>query len=134
VDLPLHMLGARALSTDDQLRVCARIAEGAGFQVVRSFTDEAVSGGTTKRPGYQAMLAFVRDGHADVIVAEDSSRLWRSLAEQAPRVAELHDLGVHVVTHDLDTRHESSEWVGPILGTAAQAYRKEIARRNTPVR
>jgi DNA invertase Pin-like site-specific DNA recombinase len=73
-------------------------------------------------------------GHADVIVAEDSSRLWRSLAEQAPRVAELHDLGVHVVTHDLDTRHESSEWVGPILGTAAQAYRKEIARRNTPVR
>jgi hypothetical protein len=31
-------------STDDQLRVCARIAEGAGFEVVRSFTDEAVSG------------------------------------------------------------------------------------------
>jgi site-specific DNA recombinase len=116
-------------STDDQLRVCARIAEGAGFEVVRSFTDEALSGGTAKRPGYQAMLAFIRDGQADVIVAEDSSRLWRNLAEQSPRLAELRDLGVHVVTHDLDTRQESSIWVGPILGTAAEAYRKEIGRR-----
>ncbi len=64
-----------------------------------------------------------------MIVAEDASRLWRNMAEQAPRLAELRDLGVHVVTHDLDTRQESAEWMGAILGTAAQAYRSEIARR-----
>ncbi len=43
-----------------------------------------------------------------MIVAEDASRLWRNLAEQSLRLAELSDLGMHVVTHDLDTRHESA--------------------------
>ena len=116
-------------STADQLRVCARIAEGAKFEVVRSFTDEAVSGGTTKRPGYQAMLAFVRDGHADVIVAEDTSRLWRNMAAQAPRLAELTDLRVIVVTHDLDTRQETAGMMGAVLGAGSEHYRKEIGRR-----
>ncbi len=65
-----------------------------------------------------------------MIVAEDSSRIWRNMAEQSPRLAELRDLGLHVVTYNLDTRQEeAADWLGPILGTAAQVYRKEIARR-----
>jgi site-specific DNA recombinase len=64
-----------------------------------------------------------------VIVAEDSSRLWRNLAEQSPRLAELSDLGIAVVTHDLDTRHESAEIMGAVGGAMASAYRKEIGRR-----
>ena len=42
------------------------------------------------------------------IIAEDTSRLWRLLAEQAPRLAELADLGIDVITHDLDMRQESA--------------------------
>lgn len=75
------------------------------------------------------MLAAARRGDVHVIVVEDASRLWRNMAEQSPRLAELRDLGVQVVTHDLDTRQESAEWMGAILGTAAAAYRGEIARR-----
>jgi len=116
-------------SLEDQLRCCRRIAERHGFTVVASFEDAAISGGTSQRPGYQALLAAVRRRDVDVIVAEDSSRLWRNMAEQAPRLAELRDLGVQVVTHDLDTRQESAEWMSAILGTAASAYRSEIARR-----
>src|SRR5262245_55735306 len=81
-------------STADQLRVCERIAAQHGFAVVERFSDEAISGGTANRPGYQALLAFIRNGHASIIVAEDTSRLWRNLAEQSPRLAELRDLGV----------------------------------------
>lgn len=116
-------------SIEDQQRVCERIAKTHGFDVVETFEDAAISGGTTQRPGYQRMLSAARRREFDVIVAEDTSRLWRNMAEQSPRLAELRDLGVHVVTHDLDTRLESSEWMSAILGTAASTYRAEIGRR-----
>jgi len=116
-------------SIDDQLRICERIAERHGFSVSTRFSDAAISGGTTRRPGYQGMLDAARLRHFDVIVAEDTSRLWRNLAEQAPRLAELSDLGVHVVTHDLDTRQESAGMLSAVLGASSESYRKEIGRR-----
>lgn len=75
------------------------------------------------------MLAAARRREFDVIVAEDTSRLWRNMAEQAPRLAELRDLGIAVGTHDLDTRQESSEILGAVSGAMSEQYRKEIGRR-----
>ncbi len=119
----------REQSIEDQFRVAVRIAERHGFTVVAKFADQAISGGTTQRPEYQKMLTAARRHEFNAIVAEDTSRLWRNLAEQSPRLAELSDLGVHVVTHDLDTRHESAEIMGAVGGAMASAYRKEIGRR-----
>lgn len=119
----------REQSIDDQFRVAERLAERHGFTVVARFSDKGISGGTTQRPGYQRLLAAARRHEFEVIVAEDTSRLWRNLAEQAPRLAELSDLGIAVVTHDLDTRHESAEIMGAVGGAMATAYRKEIGRR-----
>jgi DNA invertase Pin-like site-specific DNA recombinase len=116
-------------SIDDQLRECRKLAESHGFDVVSTFSDKALSGGTTKRPGYQQMFTDARAGRFGCIVAEDCSRLWRNMAEQAPRLAELADLGIHVVTHDLDTRQESASMLGAVLGASGEAYRREIGRR-----
>ena len=118
-----------AASIDDQIRVCERLAERHGFDIVERFSDAGISGGTADRPGYQQMLAAARRHEFDVIVAEDTSRLWRNLAEQAPRLAELADLDIHVVTHDLDTRNEGAGMLAAVLGESANAYRKEIGRR-----
>ena len=116
-------------SIEDQFRVCDRLAERHGFTVTERFSDAAISGGTAARPGYQAMLAAARRQEFEVVVAEDCSRLWRNMAEQAPRLAELADLDIHVVTHDLDTRNESAGMLGAVLGASSEAYRKEIGRR-----
>jgi site-specific DNA recombinase len=116
-------------SIDDQHRVCERIADRHGFAVTARFSDRAISGGTTSRPGYQQLLAAARRGEFDVIVAEDTSRLWRNLAEQSPRLAELSDMGCAVVTHDLDTRQESATIMGAVGGAMAEQYRREIGRR-----
>ena len=116
-------------STADQLRVCEEIAARQGFTIVARYNDEAISGGTADRPGYNAMLAAVRAGQFDVIVAEDASRLWRNLAEQAPRVAELLDLGLHVVTIDFDPRHEAADIIGAFTGAMNSRARREIGRR-----
>ena len=116
-------------SLEDQLRICERLAKQHGFEVVARFTDAAISGGTANRPGYQAMLEAARRNEIDAIIAEDTSRLWRLLAEQAPRLAELSDLGIEVITHDLDTRLESASILGAINGAMSEHYRKEIGRR-----
>ena len=76
------------------------------------------------------MLEGARSHEFEVIVAEDTSRLWRNLSEQAPRLAELTDLGVHVITHDLDTKLPES--LAAVIGASSEAYRKEIARRTRP--
>lgn len=116
-------------SIEDQLRECRRLAERHDFIVTAQYADRAVSGGTARRPEYQRMLSDARAGRFDVIVAEDTSRLWRNLAEQAPRLAELQDLGIHVVTHDLDTRTESAGLLSAVNGAMSAQYRAEIARR-----
>ncbi len=119
----------RESSITDQLRVCERLAERHGFTVTARFSDQAMSGGTTQRPGYQQLLRAARLRGFDVIVAEDASRLWRNMAEQATRMAELRDIGIHLVTHDLDSRQESSAMLGAVLGAMGEGYRQEIARR-----
>lgn len=116
-------------SIEDQQRECARIALSQNLTVVATFADHGISGGTTERAGYQAMLAAARRGEFEVLVAEDISRIWRNMAEQAPRLAELADLGVAVITHDLDTRADSGELLGAVQGAMNSLYRKEISRR-----
>jgi site-specific DNA recombinase len=119
----------RKESIEDQFRVCEKLAERNGFEVVARFSDAAISGGTTQRPGYQDMLRGARRREFGVIVAEDTSRLWRNLSEQSPRLAELSDLGIIVVTADLDTRSESAGILGAVTGAMGEQYRKEIGRR-----
>jgi site-specific DNA recombinase len=119
----------REASIEDQFRVCERMAEREGFEVVKRFSDAAISGGTAERPGYKALLEAARSREIEVILAEDSSRLWREMAEQWRALKELQDLGVHVVGHSLDTRREEAKMLLAVTGAAAEAYRDEIARR-----
>lgn len=117
-----------AFSVDDQFRECEQAAEKEGFVVVARYGDPELSGGTARRPDYQRMLAAARRREFDVIVAEDYSRLWRNMAEQAPRLAELADLGIHVAAGGAP-RGEGGDMINAVQGVMNAAYRKEIARR-----
>jgi hypothetical protein len=57
-------------SIEDQLRICRTRAEKEGWHVVEAFTDHPVSGATTLRPGYQALLETLRAGGVDIVLAE----------------------------------------------------------------
>lgn len=116
-------------SIEDQFRVCERLAERHGFTVIERFSDAAISGGTTERPGYQALLSAARAKQFKAIVAEDTSRLWRSLPEQWRAVAELLDAGVHIITQDIDTRSENFKILLSVHGAMADVYRDQIAYR-----
>jgi DNA invertase Pin-like site-specific DNA recombinase len=62
------------------------------FTVVERFSDAAISEGASERPGYHALLAAARAKQFKIIVAEDTSRLWRSLPEQWRSVNRLHSI------------------------------------------
>ena len=52
----------REASSADQLRNCMRRVETEGWQLVRHFKDEAISGSRADRPGYQEMLKAATRG------------------------------------------------------------------------
>jgi DNA invertase Pin-like site-specific DNA recombinase len=47
------------------------------------FSDFAVSGSSTDRPGFEAMMAAVEAGRVGAIVTEDLSRITRDFADAA---------------------------------------------------
>ncbi len=120
----------REASIADQFRSCARAASEAGLDVTCKFEDRGISGGTSERWGYQAMLTAARAKQFDVIVVEDISRLWRNRSEYGQRSAELEDMGVHLITCvGDDTRRDGYGLVLGIKQALAEHARKETSYR-----
>ena len=67
----------REASIEDQVRECNRFAERLGCHVVGTFSDSAISGTTENRPGLQAVMALVKAGGVDVVIAEALDRISR---------------------------------------------------------
>ena len=117
-------------SIHDQFRQCERFADQQGFEIVSRYSDAGISGGTSERAGYQAMLTAARAAAFDVVVVEDISRLWRSRAEFGTASSELEDRGIHLVTLvGDDTRRDGYGLVLGIKHAIAEAARREISYR-----
>lgn len=110
-------------SIEDQLEVCRRYVERNGWQLVETFADRAISGASSARPGFQAMLAAAERNRFEVIVCEAIDRLGRRLSD----VAGLHDrlefrrVQLHAVNLGLVTALH----VG-MLGTMAQLFLSDL--------
>src|SRR5690606_34341613 len=65
----------RSTSIGDQGRNCRRRADGGGWTITATYSDEAISGSDANRPQYQAMLAAAKRGEFDVLLVDDLSRL-----------------------------------------------------------
>ena len=65
----------RDASIEDQVRLCKERIAIESWALVQVFKDRALSGSSTLRPGYQALLEGARNGAFDVVVAEALDRL-----------------------------------------------------------
>ncbi|EAQ14711.1 site-specific DNA recombinase [Maritimibacter alkaliphilus HTCC2654] len=66
-------------SIADQVAMCERHCENAGWEVVGVFSDSEKTGKRTKRPGLQEMIEMLRCRKADVVLIEAVDRLHRSV-------------------------------------------------------
>ena len=65
-------------SIEDQVRICKATAEKAGWTVVETYADEAISGeALITRPGMQRMLSDGRDQKFDIAMSEALDRFSR---------------------------------------------------------
>jgi len=67
----------RDASIEDQVRQCRARIDQEGWLAGEVYSDHAISGATTLRPGYQKMLEDARAGRFEVLVAEALDRLSR---------------------------------------------------------
>lgn len=116
----------RDASIADQIDLCRRYAEQMGFDVVDVFEDRAISGSSTDRPGYQALLRNARAGAFDVIVVEALDRLTRRLADVAQVHDELQFLRVELFA--VNAGQISLLQVG-MLGTIGQVFLADLGAK-----
>ena len=88
----------RDASIDDQVRVCTTHIDRMGGTVVEVFTDYAISGANNNRPGLIQLMAAVRDGRIDMVVAEALDRVSRDQEHIAGLYKQLTFAGVRLVT------------------------------------
>jgi site-specific DNA recombinase len=109
----------REASIEDQVEVCRRYADTNGWRIVDVFSDRAISGANSNRPGYMAMQEAGRAGAFDVILAESLDRLSRRVAD----VAALHDELTfnRVALHTVATGEVTALLAG-VIGAVGQQY------------
>lgn len=123
----------RDTSIEDQVRRCRQYVERLGGVVDPSlvFTDYAISGATTDRPGFEALLRLVRAGQrgVDVIVVEDLSRLTRDFADAGNLFKQFKFAGVRVlgVGDGIDTDQRAAKLMFGVKALISDMYRDDLA-------
>ena len=110
-------------SIDDQVRNAKRLINEKGWQLVQTYSDRAISGTTTIRPGYQALLADARRASFEVIVAEGLDRLSRDQEAVAGLFKQMQFHGIALFTQ---AEGEISELHVGLKGTMNALFLKDL--------
>jgi len=111
-------------SIDDQLRLCKERVAREGWTLQQVYCDAAMSGASSLRPGYQALLQAARQAECDVIVAEALDRLSRDQEDVAGLFKRCRFAGVQIVTL---AEGEISELHVGLKGTMNALFLKDLA-------
>ena len=114
----------REASIEDQFRLCREYAQRQGWQVVESYSDQAISGASLLRPGIQTLLADAQSKRFDVILAESLDRISRDQEDIAGIYKRMTFADVKVVT--LSEGDISELHIG-LKGTMGALYLKDLA-------
>jgi site-specific DNA recombinase len=116
----------RDASIDDQVRQCRVRIEQEQWRLGEVYSDHAISGATTLRPGYQKMLEDARTGHFEVLVSEALDRLSRDQENIAGLFKLLCFAGVKLITL---SEGEIGELHVGLKGTMNALFLKDLAHK-----
>jgi len=116
----------RDASIEDQVRQCRARIDQEGWQKAEIYSDHAISGATTLRPGYQKMLEDARAGRFEILVAEALDRLSRDQENIAGLFKQLSFAGVRLITL---SEGEIGELHVGLKGTMNALYLKDLAHK-----
>lgn len=115
---------------DRQLERTRRLAAARGYEVVREFADNDTSASKSRaKAQWPIMLAALKAGDADVVIAVDLDRLTRSLRD----LLDLMETGAAVLTVDgeLDLTSADGEFRASLMASMARfEVRRKSERQN----
>ena len=117
----------RETSIEDQFRICRGHAERAGWRIVGTYHDAAISGDSViMRPGMRSLLTDARTGSFDVVVAEALDRVSRDQEDVCALFKRLQFARVTIVTL---TEGEINELHVGLKGTMNALFLKDLAAK-----
>ena len=108
------------------MRECKKRVNHEGWSLTEVYSDYAVSGASTLRPGYQKMLENARNGTFDILVSEALDRLSRDQEDIAGLYKQLSFADVQIIT--LSEGAISELHVG-LKGTMNALFLKDLAQK-----
>jgi DNA invertase Pin-like site-specific DNA recombinase len=120
-------------TVDSQRLALEAVCEQRGWQVVKVYADNGISGteGRRQRPGLDALLKDASRGRFDVAMAWALDRLGRSLLDLLDTLGELETAGVALVLHQqaIDTTTPAGRMFFQVTGAFAEFERAMIRSR-----
>jgi DNA invertase Pin-like site-specific DNA recombinase len=120
-------------TADNQLHELERVAAARGWNIVRTFRDDGISGakGRDGRPALDALLKAATRREFDLIAVWSIDRLGRSLQHLVTTVNDLHASGVQLYFHQqaLDTTSPSGKLMFGVFSSFAEFERDLIRER-----
>jgi DNA invertase Pin-like site-specific DNA recombinase len=116
----------REASIEDQVRVCRRFIESKDWTYLTAYRDQAMSGASSLRPGYQQLLADTLKSSFEIVVAEALDRLSRDQADIAVLYKQLNFRSIKLITL---AEGEISELHVGLKGTMNALYLKDLAEK-----
>jgi site-specific DNA recombinase len=119
----------RAESIDAQKRFNHEYAKKNNIQIIKDYSDEAVSGKTDDRPAFQQMLSDAKHGFFDMVICHKVDRFARNRIESAINKYNLRKANVKVVFsgQSIDDSPEGQLMEG-ILESFAEYYSLNLAK------
>lgn len=120
-------------SIADQIRKCREYAKAGGWLVLERhiYSDEAISGATSERPGLKRLLAAAEAKSFDVVLIDDTSRLSRKTSDAMIFSERLRFYGVRIifVSQNIDSENEQADVLVSVHGIVDSLYIKELAKK-----
>jgi site-specific DNA recombinase len=123
---------AKNYSIPSQLEAMRKFALEHGFDVVREFIDEGVSGTILDRPALNELREYIRQNMAEVMIAYDPDRVSRKLVHLMVLADEFerHGIQLHFVTQSMGQSPEDRMLFG-MKGLFAEYERTKLLERTT---
>jgi site-specific DNA recombinase len=108
------------------------IRRQSGWELVRIFADEGVSGTSAgRRKAFQEMIAQCKEGAIDLVLTKEVSRFARNTVDTLEYTRMLRRMGVGVIfiNDNIDTRDNDGEFRLSIMASVAQEESRKTSER-----
>lgn len=126
-------VSTRGQTVENQERELREVADRAGWQIVRVYKDEGISGskGRDRRPALDAMLNAAVRREFDMVAAWSVDRLGRSLQDLLRTLNEIRSVNcdLFLLKQNLDTTTPSGRLLFSMVGAFAEFEREMIIER-----